>query len=489
MVFRSPARPSLSEVLGAGLTRGRGKPISRGATQSFRRACRPWGSMSLSPSPASSGGVSPRSAERRRSSSNFKQAEAIGGIVRDEQGRPIEGARVFPNVGWTGQVWPEIEASSKSGCLIATTDAEGRWRSDALPVGTRPDVKIRVRVTHPDHSIAVWRTSARQARASTSVQVMRPGRSISGKVLGPFGRPVSQGDGRGCSATLGQPIPQADHRRRWPVPLRSLPSPGMGHPGPTGPGVRPRVGRSRGDRNARDATAGHPADPAPAGRGPRGRCPGPARGGGRRRVRPGSSSAACSTGRPEPMRPADSSGMTCRPPAKSTSTSSSPATRWPARRSSDPKRVRSRSPSVASSPLPDARPRPADRAGRLIRRAGPKEAAPAARTPSRAARASTTGRRGSPRVAVGRRTTVPAARVPSSGRWSGAAPRESANWVWPEPSESRTTPATPELPGSVLLRVEELERELHPAVGPVDRWQRRRLAGLLGRVRGSKSAF
>ncbi len=120
----------------------------------------------------------------------LKRAEVIGGVVRDAQGRPIEGARVFPRIHRFAQVWPEIEASSNSRCMIATTNADGRWRSDALPVGTRPDAQIRVRVTHPDHEVAEWRTSARQARAFTSEQVMKPGGAISGKVLNPFGRPV-----------------------------------------------------------------------------------------------------------------------------------------------------------------------------------------------------------------------------------------------------------------------------------------------------------
>ena len=120
----------------------------------------------------------------------LKHTEPIGGLVQDEQGRPIEGARVFPRIHRSAQVWPEIEASSNSGSMVVTTDAEGRWRSDALPVDTRPDAEVWVQVTHHDHSVAVWRTSARQARASKSVQMMRPGRSISGKVLNPFGRPV-----------------------------------------------------------------------------------------------------------------------------------------------------------------------------------------------------------------------------------------------------------------------------------------------------------
>ena len=120
----------------------------------------------------------------------LKRAEAIGGIVRDERGRPIEGARVFPMIYRFAKLWPEIEASPNGGYMIATTDAQGRWRSNALPAGTAPDAPIRVQVTHPDHAVAVWRTTARNAHTFSSVQVMRAGGSISGTVLSPFGRPV-----------------------------------------------------------------------------------------------------------------------------------------------------------------------------------------------------------------------------------------------------------------------------------------------------------
>ncbi len=130
----------------------------------------------------------------------LKRAEAIGGIVRDERGRPIAGARVFPMVYAFAEIWPEIEASPNSGWAIAMTDAQGRWRSESLPVGTRPDARIRVQVTRPGHIAIVSHTTAREARDAASVQVMRPGVSISGTVLSPFGRPVA-----GATVTIATP--------------------------------------------------------------------------------------------------------------------------------------------------------------------------------------------------------------------------------------------------------------------------------------------
>jgi hypothetical protein len=75
---------------------------------------------------------------------------------------------------------------------LATTDSQGRWRAEALPVGTPPDAPLRIRVTHPDHATVESHAIARAARASSVVQVMRPGASISGTVLSPFGRPVPE---------------------------------------------------------------------------------------------------------------------------------------------------------------------------------------------------------------------------------------------------------------------------------------------------------
>ncbi len=122
----------------------------------------------------------------------LQRAESIGGIVRDARGRPIEGARVLPMFYRFTAVWPEIEASPNSGRAFATTDSQGRWRAEALPVGTPPDATLRIRVTHPDHATVESPVTAWAARASSVVQVMRPGASVSGTVLSPFGRPVRE---------------------------------------------------------------------------------------------------------------------------------------------------------------------------------------------------------------------------------------------------------------------------------------------------------
>ena len=90
----------------------------------------------------------------------LEQAEAIGGVVRDEQGRPIEGARVFPMASPFATVWPEMYTSPNGGLASATTDAQGLWRAEALPAGTDP-MKFSVLVTHGDHVTGEFSTIAR----------------------------------------------------------------------------------------------------------------------------------------------------------------------------------------------------------------------------------------------------------------------------------------------------------------------------------------
>ena len=118
------------------------------------------------------------------------QPEMIGGIVRDEAGRPIEGARVFPWYPGEDVIWPEVYSSPNSSLAIATTDAQGRWRAAELPANAGPDATFTVVATHPDHIATQLRTTARNARAFSIEQVMKKGVPVSGTVLSPFGRPV-----------------------------------------------------------------------------------------------------------------------------------------------------------------------------------------------------------------------------------------------------------------------------------------------------------
>jgi hypothetical protein len=54
--------------------------------------------------------------------------------VLDEQGQPIEGARVLPR--------PRRYVTTGADVAAAVTDAQGRWQSDALPASVVTDGKF-----------------------------------------------------------------------------------------------------------------------------------------------------------------------------------------------------------------------------------------------------------------------------------------------------------------------------------------------------------
>ncbi len=70
----------------------------------------------------------------------------IGGVVRDEQGRPVAGARVFPTFAGTRR--SEIEYLDLPPDLGVSTDAQGRWNASILPALCTTG-EIGVRVEHP----------------------------------------------------------------------------------------------------------------------------------------------------------------------------------------------------------------------------------------------------------------------------------------------------------------------------------------------------
>jgi thiol-disulfide isomerase/thioredoxin/uncharacterized GH25 family protein len=107
-----------------------------------------------------------------------------GGIVKDEEGRTVAGARLrFFDSG----AFRSIEAIS---------DAKGRWHLDA-----RPDRGTQLNsITHPDYpmndlqgTISSQQNVAFDAlRSQTSVVVMRKGIPVRGKVTDPAGKPIAK---------------------------------------------------------------------------------------------------------------------------------------------------------------------------------------------------------------------------------------------------------------------------------------------------------
>ena len=123
---------------------------------------------------------------------SLERGVVIGGTVREEQGRPIAGARVHLRVGATPPhggreryPGPETEIAA------AVTDDQGRWRSDALPASAAPGVKLELLTTHPDHIALRQPVTAEALRAFAIAGVMKTGRSVSGTVSSPTGRLVA----------------------------------------------------------------------------------------------------------------------------------------------------------------------------------------------------------------------------------------------------------------------------------------------------------
>ena len=123
---------------------------------------------------------------------SLERGVPIGGSVRDEQERPIVGARVHLHVWATPpRGGPERYPDPMTEIAAAVTDDQGRWRSEALPASAAPGVKLELLTTHPDHIALRQPVTAETLRALASAGVMKTGRSVGGTVSSPTGRPVA----------------------------------------------------------------------------------------------------------------------------------------------------------------------------------------------------------------------------------------------------------------------------------------------------------
>lgn len=115
---------------------------------------------------------------------------SIGGVIRDEEGKPIEGVTVYLLVPSSdggndierAAVWDHPEK----------TDAEGRWRCELMPTAL-DDVWIRLE--HPDYiSDEMYGKTPKppmeRLRDLTGVMVMKKGFTVTGRVLDTDGKPI-----------------------------------------------------------------------------------------------------------------------------------------------------------------------------------------------------------------------------------------------------------------------------------------------------------
>ncbi len=125
----------------------------------------------------------------------LQTGETIGGIVQDERGQPIEGAKVY--------VWlfkrrdQEDGADWNTSTFPLTTNAEGRWSASYLPPEISKDTRILVRYEHPNfvgNSYGYnsdWELTIDQAQSLEAVHILADGVTIQGRVLDEAGQPVA----------------------------------------------------------------------------------------------------------------------------------------------------------------------------------------------------------------------------------------------------------------------------------------------------------
>ncbi|MDI6448582.1 carboxypeptidase regulatory-like domain-containing protein [Anaerobaca lacustris] len=112
----------------------------------------------------------------------------IGGIVQDEEGRPVEGARVESYIGEEQQ----FDRPCVSVRIELTTDAEGRWRAGGVP---REINRLWFNVYHPQFADDGFEMPGDlkldDLRAERAVMVLAQGIGVTGRVTDLAGKPIA----------------------------------------------------------------------------------------------------------------------------------------------------------------------------------------------------------------------------------------------------------------------------------------------------------
>lgn len=114
---------------------------------------------------------------------SMRAAEKVGGVIRDETGQPVAGARVFVHFPQRLQ-GPHTPVEDNP----SVSDTAGRWQNDAVPADAE---YIRIAVVHPNY---VWngpQPSKEQLRQGDSLISLTPLHALAGVVLDPEGHPVA----------------------------------------------------------------------------------------------------------------------------------------------------------------------------------------------------------------------------------------------------------------------------------------------------------
>ncbi|NQT14484.1 MAG: carboxypeptidase regulatory-like domain-containing protein, partial [Planctomycetes bacterium] len=120
----------------------------------------------------------------------YERGRTIGGVVRDEEGKPIQGVKVHLSI--SSEKYEQVGMCLALWDQVFLTDVEGRWDLGHVPQAD----SMSVGLGHPDYisvpgPAQISATKQREIEDRTSVMVMKRGIPVSGTVTDPEGKPVA----------------------------------------------------------------------------------------------------------------------------------------------------------------------------------------------------------------------------------------------------------------------------------------------------------
>lgn len=129
----------------------------------------------------------------------FERGRTIGGIVRNEQGAPIQGVKVHLSI--SSEKYERLSMCLALWDSVFLTNTEGQWQLDHVP---QKIDSMAVGLEHPDYisvpdPTEIPAAQQRQVENRSVVMVMKKGIPVAGTVTDPEGKPVV-----GATVTLGE---------------------------------------------------------------------------------------------------------------------------------------------------------------------------------------------------------------------------------------------------------------------------------------------